>query len=97
MEHTEEDINVVWKKGTAVLNVDPNVWRKDDCGAWISRAKYGTRESDYGWEIDHISPDGPDHLSNWRPLQWKNNVDKSDGKLKCNVTSNSNRNVEASR
>jgi len=82
---TEEEIQQVWEKGTTVSGNDPNVWRKDACGAWISRSRHGDMDSQYGWHIDHINPNGGDGLSNLRPLQWKNNLDKSDGRLKCNI------------
>ncbi len=96
MSFSEEVVQQVWEKGKIVSGNDPKIWRKDDCEAWIERSKYGNRDSQYGWEIDHISPDGPDTLSNLRPLQWKNNVDKSDGSLKCNVTANGVNNVDIS-
>lgn len=86
MAWTEEMIQKVWEKGKIVGNNDKDVWRQDACDAWIKREEYGNRKSQYGWEIDHISPGGSDQLSNLRPLQWENNVDKSDGRLKCNVT-----------
>ncbi|MCW7497656.1 HNH endonuclease [Leptospira levettii] len=93
MSWTDEEIQKVWEKGQRDPYNDPNVWRKDECGAWMNRAPYGNRNFDYGWEIDHISPGGSDSLSNLRPLQWKNNVDKSDGRLKCNIVSDGNKNV----
>ena len=94
MDFDEETEQKVWEKGKIDPNNDSKVWRKDDCGAWIKRSEYGNRNSDYGWEIDHISAGGSDTLSNLRPLHWKNNLDKSDGRLKCNVTSNGTKNVE---
>lgn len=94
MSFSDDMIQRVWEKGQTVSNNDPNVWRLDACGAWIGRAFYGNRDSQYGWEIDHISPGGPDILSNLRPLQWKNNTDKSDGKLKCNVTADGVKNKD---
>lgn len=94
MAWSKGDILAVWKKGKVVKGHDSDKYRKDDCNAWIQFDKYGDRSSDYGWEIDHISPGGSDTLSNLRPLQWKNNVDKSDGRLKCNVTSDGNTNKE---
>ncbi len=89
----EEIIQKVWEKGKEVNGYDKNKYRKDDCDAWILRDKYGNRDSSYGWEIDHISPGGSDDPPNLRPLQWENNVDKSDGRLKCNITSEGNKNV----
>ncbi len=94
MSFSKETIQEVWEKGTIVKNVDSNIWRKDQCGAWINRNKYGDRNSDYGWEIDHISPGDNDNISNLRPLQWQNNVDKSDGKLKGYITSQGNKNID---
>ena len=91
---TEEEIEAVWKKGKQVGNNDSKVWRKDDCGAWIKKSQHGDRESQYGWEIDHIDPNGGDDISNKRPLQWQNNVAKSDGSGKCVVTSKGTDNVE---
>ena len=96
MAWSEETIQKVWEKGQTVERNDPANWRKDDCGAWMARSQYGNRDSQYGWEIDHISPGGSDAVSSLRPLQWQNNVDKSDGRLKCNVTSSGKDNVETS-
>ena len=93
MNWSSEIVEKVWKKGSVVPGNSPDIWRQDDCGAWIGRRLYGDRNSEYGWEIDHISPGGPDILSNLRPLQWQNNVDKSDGRLKCNVTASGTHNV----
>jgi len=95
MSSEDEKIQQVWEKGKVVSDNDPNIYRQDDCGAWISKAAYGKRDSQYGWEIDHINPNGGDDLSNLRPLQWQNNVDKSDKKrLTCVVTAAGSNNVE---
>ena len=92
---TEVQVQQVWNKGRIVAAMDQNIIRKDACGAWMVRREHGNRNSIYGWEIDHIDPDGGDGLSNLRPLQWKNNVAKSDGRLVCAVTAIGNKNVEA--
>ena len=92
---SEGMIQTVWEKGRTAPNNDKNRWRKDECGAWIGRQDYGNRDSEYGWEVDHITPGGPDQLSNLRPLQWQNNVDKSDGRFKCKVTASGKHNAEA--
>ena len=96
MNLTEDIIQKVWEKGTVVSGNDPNVWRKDECKAWIGRQHYGNRDSQYGWEIDHIIPEsegGGDELSNLRPLQWQNNAGKQAGRLKCVVTASDKNNV----
>jgi hypothetical protein len=96
MSFSDEMVQKVWEKGAMVQGVDQNVWRKDACGAWINRSAHtGKRENpvDYEWEIDHINPNGGDDISNLRPLQWKNNLDKAEERLTCSVTSDGNRNV----
>ena len=87
-------IQQVWNKGQIVSNNDPNEWRKDECGAWIHRTDHGNRNSQYGWEVDHINPSGNDSLSNLRPLQWENNANKSAGRLTCPITSSGVNNVK---
>ena len=79
----------VWAKGRVVGSNDPSVWRQDECGAWICYTHHGNRNSQYGWEIDHITSvdhGDSDSISNLRPLQWQNNLSKSSGRLKCAVT-----------
>jgi 5-methylcytosine-specific restriction endonuclease McrA len=98
MSWSEDTIQKVWEKGKIVANNDKDVWRKDECGAWIGRQYYGNRSSTYGWEIDHITSSdhgGSDNLSNLRPLQWENNLSKSSGRLVCAVTADgtSNKNI----
>lgn len=78
----------VWHKGQPIPGVDPNVARKDSCGATIHWTHYGNRDSRYGWEVDHIKAEangGTDDLWNLQPLQWQNNVAKGDGPLACVV------------
>jgi hypothetical protein len=95
MGFSDEKIQQVWEKGTILQGIDPNIWRKDHCGAWINRRLHGNRDSPlgYGWEIDHIDPNGGDDVSNLRPLQWKNNLDKGEGRLDCSVASDGDHNI----
>lgn len=70
-------IEAVWTKGRVIFGYDRNVWRQDDYGGYMRRSDYGNRDSEYGWEIDHIvtiANGGTDDLSNLRPLYWRNNV-----------------------
>lgn len=43
MAFSEETKLAVWKKAKVVYNADPNVWRKDQCDAWIGWNYYGDR------------------------------------------------------
>ena len=98
MNNTEERTQAVWEKGHVVARYDADLYRKDDCGAWIVRNKYGKTNSLYGWQIHHIVPEsegGSDALSNLRPLQWKNNQASQAGPLKCPVTAVDNENVNS--
>jgi len=96
MGYSDDLVQKVWEKGKVVSNNDPNVWRKDKCDAWMRRGHYGNRNSQYGWEIDHIIPEsegGTDALSNLRPLQWENNASKQAGRLVCVVISSDTKNI----
>lgn len=98
VSYSPELIQAVWEKGNIVANNDPRKWRKDDCQAWIHRLAYGDRNSQYGWEIDHITPEsqgGTDDISNLRPLQWQNNAARQQGNEDCAVTASGKDNVPA--
>lgn len=97
MAFSDEDIKKIWLKGTSVIGEDPTYWRKDQCGAWVGWQFYGNRQSEYGWEIDHIDPEGRDDLSNLRPLQWTNNAERQEGKLTCPVIASGINNVRVRR
>jgi hypothetical protein len=90
---SEDIVQAVWEKGHRDSENDAGVWRKDDCGAWIRRSDHGDRNSSFGWEIDHVNPNGGSNIPNLRPLQWENNVAKGAGRTKCVVTSSANKNV----
>ncbi len=84
-----DTLKMVWEKGQVVEGVDPGLFRKDACGAWIVWDKFGVKDNLYGWEIDHICPKSRleangfnseeiDDLRNLRPLQHQNNASKGD-------------------
>lgn len=83
---TNEQIIQTWMKGAIAPTNSPNMWRKDVCGAWMKFTDYGNRNSQYGWEIDHIKPGSDDNPANLQPLHWGNNAAKSDGRQVCIVT-----------
>lgn len=96
MSFSESEVQAVWEKGEIIPGNDPSKVRKDQCKALIKRSAYGDRQNDFGWEIDHISPRGSNSIYNLRPLHWRNNVAKSDGRLTCVVTAVGERNYEKS-
>lgn len=78
---SEAEKRAVWNKGIVIPNYAPETWRRDKCGANIKWDEHGNRESQYGWEIDHINPvsnGGGDELSNLQPLHHRHNADKAD-------------------
>jgi 5-methylcytosine-specific restriction endonuclease McrA len=78
---SEETKKTVWQKGSVIPNYSPDLWRWDKCGLVMKWTEHGNRESEHGWEIDHINPvsnNGDDHINNLQPLNWKNNSDKAD-------------------
>lgn len=95
-DFSDLQIQSVWEKATVVDNNDPDLFRKDVCSAWICRSDYGNRDSEWGWEIDHITPvskGGSNNITNLQPLHWKNNAAKADGRIQCVVISSGIRNI----
>lgn len=106
MEITNQLKRQVWEKGQKVEGFNPDMYRKDPCGAWIVWDKYGVLDNLYGWEIDHIYPQSKlqkrgshaeliDDLRNLRPMQHDNNASKSDDypSYTAVVTSEGNKNI----
>ena len=89
MAFKEEQIQEAWNRASTVEGYDKSRFRKDACGAWILREKYGDLDSRYGWVIDHVVPQSIleekgfsiemiDHPQNLRALQHENNASKKD-------------------
>lgn len=71
-----EIVNRVWCLARTVPGNDPEVWRKDEFGAWIHRHDYRNRHSEFGWEIaDYGYQKKGAGLASLRPMQWQNHVD----------------------
>lgn len=98
MNGNHSDIDALWEKAKEVEGYEPNMYRKDACGAWIMKDKYGDTNNAYGWEIDYIYPKslgGNDNSNNLRPLQWENNKSKGNDypNYKAAVTADGVRNI----
>ena len=100
----------VWEKGQVVNGFNPDLYRKDPCGAWIVWDKFGIQDNIYGWEIDHIYPksrlkergfkeDAITDIRNLRPMQHQNNASKGDDypSYTAIITSEGNKNIEKER
>ncbi len=70
-----EMVESIWKRDAEMEGLDPKLFRKDACGAVMARSQYGMRDSNFGWEIDHVYPiamGGDDNIENLRAMQWEN-------------------------
>ena len=79
--YTDMTHEAVWAKANVDREYHPEEFRRDKYGALLKYAEFGNRESEYGWEIDHIKPvtlGGSDYLFNLQPLHWKHNAVKGD-------------------
>ena len=107
MEITNQLKRQVWEKGQKVEGFNPDMYRKDPCGAWIVWDKFGALDNLYGWEIDHIFPQATlekkgfsailiNDLKNLRPMQHDNNASKSDDypSYTAVVTSDGSKNIQ---
>lgn len=85
-QYDETLVQKVWERARARQDRDPEEWRQDQCGAWMNRAHYGSAESEYGWKIVNIVPDGDDDLDNLQAFHRANGFDLANGRPKCLVT-----------
>jgi hypothetical protein len=69
-----------WRKSQVWANwpSTPGTEMKRDCdGRWMRKEDHGDRNSQYGWEMDHIRPvalGGSDDLINMRPRHCSGNA-----------------------
>ena len=74
--YDREVVERVWQFAQVIPGNDPEVWRKDEFGAWIHRRDYRHRHSEFGWEIAdcgyRMRTGG---MATLRPMQWQNHVD----------------------
>lgn len=107
MEVTEALKKEVWNRGRQVEGYDGNMVRKDACDAFMIYSDYGKADSIYGWQIDHVCPvaflaklgyteDQINNIENLRPMNWRNNISKSDDypSYTSAITSDGDLNVE---
>lgn len=81
MAYSSDEIEQIWQTARIVEGMDARMVRKDPCGAWIVRDKFGMADNEYGWEVDHIYPralGGDDNPQNLRAMNCANNRSKGD-------------------
>lgn len=87
MDLCEELVKKVWRKGRTPSGTD--LWRKDDCGAWMLFRHYGDMGSEYGWVIQDDSPGAMAGDAEFmKPVHWANT-----GCRVCKVTADSVNNI----
>lgn len=70
----------VWNKDSPHFSE----YRLDIYDRWMKYSDYGSRKSDFCWEIDHIlarKDGGIDAVTNFRALNWRSNVERNGKKV----------------
>ncbi len=81
---TEDQKGKAWKNAKKIQGEDPDQYRQDPYGNKIRKNSFG-KDSEMGWEVDHIIPKargGSDATQNLQALQTKVNREKSDSLVK---------------
>lgn len=86
MAFSDEIIGRVWQKARALNEFPGEIWRRDECGAWIRRDQFGLKDAEFGWKIENISAGGPDELENLRPFHHANGYDRANRRARCRIT-----------
>ena len=78
MEYSEKDKKYIWSKSTkAIKGKSHGLFALDYYNNEIHYFCYGDRNSRFGWEIDHITPEvfgGRTILNNLRAIHWRANA-----------------------
>ena len=77
---TEEQKEKVWNLAKEVPGKDPSLYRQDPYGKILHKPSYG-KNSEMGWEVDHIKPvskGGSDATRNLQALNTDINRSKGD-------------------
>ncbi len=83
----EQAVEAVWEKGRAMPDLDPAIWRRDQCGAWLHREHLESTESEFAWKIVKVVPGGEDEeVVNLQPFHRDNGFDIANHQPHCRVT-----------
>lgn len=81
---TQDTIEKAWKNAKKSRGKDPDLYRKDPYGNEMYKDSYG-KNSDMGWEVDHIKPrsrGGSDSTKNLQALNTEVNRSKGNTLVK---------------
>ncbi|MDG2123050.1 MAG: hypothetical protein P8J87_05090 [Verrucomicrobiales bacterium] len=92
--YPEDVVDRVWHLAKTVEGNDPEIWRKDEFGAWINRLDYGNRRSDFGWEVAD-PPQGTIDMgiASLRSMHWQNYLDQVAASTRSRISADGLRNV----
>lgn len=79
-DFSQDRLDQIWEKGSAIRGKDPDLYRKDQLGNQMYKPSYG-KTSEMGWNVDHSKPQsrgGTDHLNNLQPMNSRANSSKGD-------------------
>jgi 5-methylcytosine-specific restriction endonuclease McrA len=86
-------IDKVWNSAKIIKGKDPAEYRQDPYGNVMYKNSYG-KNTDMGWEVDHIKPKskgGSDAIRNLQALNSKINKSKSNSLVKKSRHSKGNK------
>ena len=86
MDYSETIVQAVWEHGRAAPDRDADLWRKDQCGAWLHREQYNNEKSEYGWKILKVVAGAGSDIDQLQPFHCGNAFDIANGRAQCRVT-----------